>query len=174
MRLAIGATDDERRGEVMMRARSATSWVAGASLAATLACGSTRGAGMPTIDGAGPARWTATLLARATPPIGGQLVLASAMDEEGTIARITLQGSPSNYALHPWRIFTGTCESLGTPLGSPASYPVIQMQADGTGSSTALLHVPMPTSGNYNVRIYVSGSNMDRVIACGQLRDRIR
>ena len=145
----------------------------GALVLGAAACAArTPEAGAPGADaGAGAedgGQRTARLVASQSPPIGGTASISPATGG-GLFAQIRLQGSPAANVAHPWRIFAGTCGVRGgTLLGSGVDYPIVQMQADGTGESQARLE-RVRMGGIMNVRVYASSSN-STVIACGDFR----
>ena len=147
----------------------------GALVLGAVACAArTPEAGAPGADAGGAAgaedggQRTARLVASQSPPIGGTASISPATGG-GLFAQIRLQGSPAANVAHPWRIFAGTCGVRGgTLLGSGVDYPIVQMQADGTGESQARLE-RVRMGGIMNVRVYASSSN-STVIACGDFR----
>lgn len=113
-------------------------------------------------------RWSATLTARSNPPVGGTVVLSPSSSDGEVVAMVSLQGSPSSTAAHPWRLVSAPCGSRGTIVGNAVDYPYIVMRADGTGQASATLAVRELTTA-YSVRVYASGTN-DALIACGDLQ----
>lgn len=155
------------------RLRSTRTALAGALLlAAAPACANrtaevTQEAGGAVVAVAGE-RWSANLIARTNPPIGGTAVLTPSSTDGEVVAMVSLQGSPSSTAAHPWRLVRAPCDARGTIVGSAVDYPYIVMRADGTGQASATLPVT-DLSTAFSVRVYASGTN-DALIACGDLQ----
>ena len=70
---------------------------------------------------------------------------------------------------HPWQARTGNCGSDSPVFGDPAKYSNLKVDKDGTAQASAELDVPFPTSGQYSLVIFASPSNMNTIIACGNL-----
>jgi hypothetical protein len=113
-------------------------------------------------------RWSANLRPRTNPPVGGTAVLTPSSNEGQVVVMVSLQGSPSSTAAHPWRLVDAPCDSRGTLVGSAVDYPYIVMRADGTGQATAALPAT-ELSTAYSIRVYASGTN-GALIACGDLQ----
>ena len=149
------------------RARAAAAAAAAAVLLAACA------AGRPAVEREGDAageRRVARLLARTTPAVDGTATLGPADEPGQMVVRVTLRTSPSNAGVHAWRLVRGSCGvSSGTIVGSAAHYPVVRIEATGTGESVATVPLRPDEPGTLSVRILASPTN-PRLIACGDLR----
>lgn len=116
-------------------------------------------------------RWNATL---STP--GG---MTGAVDVHG-VASLSAHGSGKSVAsisisnaapsgLHPWHVYRGQCGDDGAVVGSATSYPLLNVDKDGTARSAATLPLELPTTGTYYVAVNASAANMQTVVACGNL-----
>ena len=119
---------------------------------------------------ASPARWSGALLPRGTPPVSGNAVLTPSSDSTRLIAIVSLRGSPSAVAVHPWRVVAGPCGQSGPIVGAAVDYPPIQMRVDGTGHASATLRAQAPAGAAYSVQVFRSAADPQTVIACGDLR----
>lgn len=72
-------------------------------------------------------------------------------------------------AERPWHIHHGTCAKSGAILGGARIYPVIKVDAKGTGSAKLTLPIVFPDTGVFYLSIHESARNMSKVVACGDL-----
>ena len=72
-------------------------------------------------------------------------------------------------ASRPWHIHYGTCARSGTILGGARVYPIIKVDAKGTGKARLVLPIVFPDTGVFYLSIHESATNLSRVIACGDL-----
>ncbi len=100
--------------------------------------------------------------------IKGNATMKGSDDEKSTIVEVELKGDAAG-SVRPWHIHTGTCAAGGGVFGGGRSYTPITMDGMGGGKSTATLPVALPDTGKYYVNIHDSGSNMGKIVACGDL-----
>ena len=90
--------------------------------------------------------------------------------EGRTTASISLDGAGSG-GQHPWMIHEGTCNMPGAGVGMASDYPLISVGSDGRGNATANLAARLDEAKNYVVIVHASQSDMQTVVACGELDD---
>ena len=102
-----------------------------------------------------------------TPIVGS----STAMVAEGkTTVMIKLMGMQAG-TTHPWHVHMGKCASGGPIVGSMSDYTPLTVGNDGTAQGSATLSVRLEESSNYHVNVHQSASNMETIIACGNLDD---
>lgn len=90
--------------------------------------------------------------------------------EGKTTASINLNNAMSG-GQHPWMIHEGTCNMPGNPVGMASDYPLISIGSDGRGNATANVMGRLDEAKQYVVVVHASQSDMQTVVACGQLDD---
>ena len=90
--------------------------------------------------------------------------------EGKTDARVSLEGAVSGGS-HPWMIHEGTCNLPGQGLGMMSEYPLITVGADGRGTANAMINGRLDEAKDYVVIVHASQSDMQTVVACGDLDD---
>ncbi len=114
-------------------------------------------------------KWTTTL---ASVSEGSGAVAGTAeLDSTGTAtstARVSIRGDRPG-AIRPWHVHHGPCGQDGAILGSASDYPPIKVGPGGTGSATATLDVPTPSTGDYLVNVHASAADLSTIVACGDL-----
>lgn len=80
---------------------------------------------------------------------------------------VSIEGAAPN-STHPWHVHTGTCDKSDGVVGSGSDYKPIQVDAQGKGSATATVSVPLPDGGTV-VNVHESPANMKTIVACGAL-----
>jgi superoxide dismutase, Cu-Zn family len=106
------------------------------------------GAGWEHLSGESSVEWTEGLVGfHATARIAG--------DEEG--------------AVRPWHIHFGTCGTGGGIVGADGDYPRLAVGADGTAQVSIQVAQPLSTATSYHVNVHQSESQMEVIIACGDL-----
>lgn len=78
-------------------------------------------------------------------------------------------GNTAPGGIHPWAIHLGQCGQDQGVFGDPQNYPPLQVSADGTGQSTAIVGINTPASGSYFVSVQASPANSGLTVACGNL-----
>ncbi len=123
-------------------------------------------------DVAATNRWHGTLT---TPPdmagalnIKGTTTMGPASNANSTIVHISITNAPPG-GTHPWHVHKGRCGDNGDIVGSASAYPLLKVDGDGTASATTTLSVRPPTDGDYYVAVDASPTNLQSVIACGNL-----
>jgi hypothetical protein len=76
--------------------------------------------------------------------------------------------------VHPWHVHRGRCGADQGIFGPPNAYEPLKVDGDGNASSTALIPLPAPTTGEYYVNVHASRTNMGTIVACGNLASPIR
>jgi hypothetical protein len=112
--------------------------------------------------------WSAELSSRNNSGITGTAGVQSAVVGSGV--RISIRGATSG-AAHPWHIHAGPCSNSGGIMGSPASYPVLTVAADGTASANITISTPLTEGNAYSVNVHRSASDMGTIVACGDLKN---
>jgi hypothetical protein len=100
--------------------------------------------------------------------VSGQVGVLSQPGRSETTIQITGADEGVTYA---WRILTGTCASKGDVVGGRASYPRLQIGADGAASGETTLSRELNPEGQFAAwlfRLAVGGAETDA--ACGVLR----
>lgn len=123
-------------------------------------------------DNSGAAtRWNATL---STPSamtgavdLHGTASLAS-HGEGKSVATVTISNAAPSGS-HPWHVYEGKCGDSAVVVGSATAYPMLNVNQQGTATSTATLPLELPTSGAYYVAVNASAANMETIVACGNL-----
>jgi hypothetical protein len=92
----------------------------------------------------------------------------SATDSSRTTANISIANAAAN-GVHPWAVRQGQCGTDQGPFGSPADYPPLKVQGDGTARAHATLQVATPSDGQYYIYILAAPNNTGTIIACGNL-----
>jgi hypothetical protein len=70
---------------------------------------------------------------------------------------------------HPWHVHLGRCGSDRGIFGPAKAYDPLRVGGDGRAEASAVLPVPVPTSGEYFINIHASVNNMRTILACGNL-----
>ena len=87
-----------------------------------------------------------------------------------TNVSVTLANAMARQRL-PWHVHEGTCDSDLGIVGGASSYPVIVVANDGTASSNTVLTVTLNEAKDYFVNIHASPTNLQTIVACGNLAD---
>lgn len=90
--------------------------------------------------------------------------------EGKTEARISLDGATAGGS-HPWMIHEGSCNLPGAALGAATDYPAITVGQDGRGNAVATVNARLDEAKDYIVVVHASQSDMNTVVACGDLDD---
>src|SRR3954464_10368702 len=118
-------------------------------------------------------RWNGTLSA---PPelagvedVRGQAWMAGDQKEQGqTRAHVEISNAVPG-GKHPWHVHRGQCGSDQGIFGPAGAYKPLTVESDGKASSTVVLQVPTPKTGEYFVNVHASAKNMKTIVACGNL-----
>jgi hypothetical protein len=70
---------------------------------------------------------------------------------------------------HPWHVHLGRCGADRGIFGPAKAYDPLRVGGDGRAEASAVLPVPVPTSGEYFINIHASVNNMRTILACGNL-----
>lgn len=121
-------------------------------------------------DGAGPGAEvrSGTIVSRRGTGVTG--TARAVVRSGGTSIVVSLIGAQPNTA-HPWHIHDGTCESGGAVVGSPGAYPPLMVGTTGQAQARATLPGPLATGQNYHVNVHASATEMNTIVACGDLDD---
>ena len=99
--------------------------------------------------------------------VGGMATLMPADVVRQMTARVYLSGLPAG-STHPWHIHMGTCDNDQGIVGKATSYTPLVIGRDGQGMVAVTLPIPVPTMGEYMVKVHRSAADMS-VLACGNL-----
>lgn len=144
-----------------------------ASIATLAACG---GHGARIDPNAAPmgSRWTARLttpsqLEGAIQLTGTAWMGPKEKDTTRTLAHIEIANSLKG-GRYPWHVHVGHCGLDQGVLATEAdAYPVLKVGGDGKAKADADLRLPVPRTGQYYVDVHASPTNMQTVIACGNM-----
>jgi hypothetical protein len=103
--------------------------------------------------------------------VRGSVDLDSGVEPNKSRVRIELRGAPVG-AQHGWQIRSGRCGETTQVVGSPAAYRPIAVRADGTAELTMTVPIVLEPSQQYNVALFANRTDIDGVIACGNLTVR--
>lgn len=158
--------------------------LAGTTLALATACARSPRAVSNNPSPAGP-RWTATLTTPAydtvtssaalralmSTPITGTATITPLSDRQSFTAAIHIAGGQPG-TVYPWYVHIGKCGTERGVVGEFRMYPPITAGPDGTGSATATIPFPLPDDSPWSVSVFPSASQLETVIACGDLTKR--
>jgi hypothetical protein len=119
-------------------------------------------------------RWTAVLatpaqLEGAIQVSGTAWMGAKEKDTTRTLAHIEIANALKG-ARYPWHVHTGHCGLDQGVLATEAdAYPVLKVGGNGTAKADADLRLPVPKTGQYYVDVHASPTNMQTIIACGNM-----
>lgn len=112
--------------------------------------------------------WMGTITGKDGAATTGMVMMMAGKDAATTEVTVQLKGETVS-VVRPWHIHTGSCAKGGGVFGGGKSYTPITIDDKGNGSSKATLAVALPDSGSYYVNIHESGTNMGKIVACGDL-----
>jgi hypothetical protein len=122
-------------------------------------------------------RWTATLATpaalRGALQVTGTAWMARGDHSGRTHAEIEINNATPG-GRHPWHIHRGSCGSNGNVVEAAEQFDLLEVGNDGHASSSVDLDWPTPASGNYMVQVHASPTNLQTVIACGNLAPPVR
>ncbi|HEU4955972.1 MAG TPA: hypothetical protein VFT28_15405 [Gemmatimonadales bacterium] len=150
---------------------SGTAIILGLALVAT-SCGGKKVEINPESEMVGT-RWNATL-ATPTQLAGAVQVKGTGWmaDEKGdttkTRAFVSIQNAVPG-GEHPWHVHVGQCGSDRGIFGAVGAYQPLRVGSNGQAQESAVLQVPVPTTGQYFINVHASRNNMGTIIACGNL-----
>lgn len=154
-----------------MKARTAASLIFLAVVGAS--CGGHKAVEINSSDQPIASRWNGTV---ATPPeLQGAVDIHGAAwmgpdekDAGRTQAHVDISNAVPG-ALHPWHVHRGRCGSDQGILGPAEAYKPLKVEGNGRASSTAVLSMPTPKTGELFVNVHASAKNMATIVACGNL-----
>lgn len=144
-----------------------------ASVAALVIAGCASGSAVAshsTTMAVAPTKLTAALVP-AGGNVRGSVDIDSGVEPNKSRARIELRGAAVG-AQHGWQVRTGRCGETTQVVGSPAAYRPIPVRADGTADLTVTIPVVLDPTQQYNVALLATRTDIDGVIACGNLTTR--
>lgn len=113
--------------------------------------------------------WRATLVdIDPSTNLVGDAVVFQNDGEQAFDAAITVRNDSATCA-RPWHVHFGTCATGGAIVGDPASYQPLVIDSAGAASSDALVRTGLDPAQPYHVNVHYSESQVDRIIACGDL-----
>jgi hypothetical protein len=122
-------------------------------------------------------RWTATLATpadlRGALQVNGTAWMARGDRSGETHAEIEIDNATPG-GRHPWHIHRGWCGSTGGAVEAAEQFGLLEVGDDGQASSSVDLEWPTPDSGRYMAQVHASPTNLQRVIACGNLAPPVR
>lgn len=98
----------------------------------------------------------------------GDVVVFQNEGEQVFDAAISVRNDTATCA-RPWHVHFGTCETGGAIVGDPASYQLLVIDSDGSAASDATVRTGLDPGQPYHVNVHYSESQVDRIIACGDL-----
>ena len=110
--------------------------------------------------------WDTELAARNNSGVTGTARVQSLLAGAG--ATINIRGATSG-GHHPWHVHRGSCGSGGTIVGAAGDYPPLHVGANGTASATATISVALNEDEDYHVNVHRSPTELNVIIACGNL-----
>lgn len=96
-------------------------------------------------------------------------IKALALDGRTEVS-VALNGASPN-ATHPWHVHEGKCGSGGPIVGDPGAYTPLQVGSAGTASANTNLNLMLNEAKDYFVNVHASETDMQTIIACGDLDD---
>ena len=117
-------------------------------------------------------RWRATMIAFLGDTLDRQ-VAGSAYMAPGSLPRTTvvmvyiLGATPLR--THPWSLHRGRCGADKGAVSERTYYPPLFVDSDGQSAGDVTLDLTTPGRGDYFVAVYAASTDMETVIACGQL-----
>lgn len=136
-----------------------------AAIAAALAVSSSVALALTVTHG----HWMGAVTGKDGAATTGSAMMAGSTDGKSTEVTLELMGETASVT-RPWHIHTGSCAKGGGVLGGGKSYTPITVDDKGHGTSKATLAMAMPDTGSYYVNIHESGTNMSKIVACGDLK----
>lgn len=102
-----------------------------------------------------------------SPTASDSMKASTEVAKDSIRASVSIKGGEAN-ASHAWHIHSGTCASVGPVAGAMATHPMIQADADGSGTATVTMLGNLPSSPHV-VAVH-QGTADTPTIACGDLR----
>jgi hypothetical protein len=154
-----------------MRANAAVGLIVSASVLAS--CGGRQPVELNADTQPVATRWNAVL---STPPelagvvdVRGQGWMGpNPKDASQTRAHVEISNAVPG-AKHPWHVHRGQCGSDQGIFGPVDAYKPLEVGKDGKASSTTVLPVPTPKTGEYFINVHASAKNLKTIVACGNL-----
>lgn len=87
-----------------------------------------------------------------------------------TEVTVSLNGAVPN-STHPWHVHEGACNSGGMIVGDSTIYQPLQVGSTGTAAGNANLSMELNEATDYYIDVHASASDMQTIIACGDLDD---
>ena len=112
--------------------------------------------------------WSGSLSPRSGSAITGSFK-ALVADGKTTVS-VNLANAMAGQQL-PWHVHKGRCDNDMGIVGSASQYPVIVVANDGTASANTVLGVSLDEAENYFVNVHASPTNLQTIVACGDLDD---
>jgi hypothetical protein len=113
--------------------------------------------------------WRATLVdIDPSTNLVGDAVVFQTEGDQAFDAAVTIRNDSATCA-RPWHVHFGTCATGGAIVGDPASYDLLVIASDGTAASDVTVRTALDPTQAYHVNIHYSESQIDRIIACGDL-----
>ena len=111
--------------------------------------------------------WSGLVMGKDGSKIQGTATMKEGKDNTTEVTVKLTGDSPST--TRPWHIHVGSCTKAGAPLGGGKPYSPMVGDAKGAAESKATLALPLPDTGSYYVNVHESGTNMGKIVACGDL-----
>lgn len=112
---------------------------------------------------------SAALRAIMATPITGTATVTPAGDGNAFAASISIAGAQPG-TVYPWYVHIGDCSNQRGVVGELQMYPPITAGPDGTGKATATIPFPLPRNAAWSVSVFPSQTQLETVIACGNLK----
>jgi hypothetical protein len=112
--------------------------------------------------------WNGSLSPRGGSGITGTF-RATVADGKTTVS-VNLANAMAGQRL-PWHVHNGTCSNDMGIFGDASLYPVIVVANDGTASVNAVINYTLDEAKDYMVNVHASPTNLQTIVACGDLDD---
>jgi hypothetical protein len=111
--------------------------------------------------------WRAELQSRDT-VLAGSATLLTNLDAEAFTVSITLRGDLPT-AVRYWHVYTGSCDTGGTPVGEAMAYPYLVIGDDGVASVSTVVFAPFSRDEFHHVTVRDAAGE---ILACGNFLEQ--
>ncbi|MGQ0714479.1 MAG: hypothetical protein ACT4PJ_12220 [Gemmatimonadaceae bacterium] len=71
----------------------------------------------------------------------------------------------------PWHVHEGSCGNDRGIVGNPSAYPPLVVGSNGAATGSANVMVSLDEAKDYFVNVHASPTNLQTIVACGDLDD---
>jgi superoxide dismutase, Cu-Zn family len=100
--------------------------------------------------------------------VTGQAVVTGTVGAGSFVASMQVSGDEPG-AVRPWHVHHNSCAAGGGIVGTDGNYPRLEIGSTGTASAQATVPAGLDTMASYHVNVHLSETQMDVIIACGDL-----